>query len=96
MQEGIREIECRITGRVQMVLFRDFTQRRARSFGLSGTVENLPDGSVKVVAQGSEHELKKFIAELRKGPLFSRVDDVTATWRKPQAQCTDFVIRYPS
>ncbi len=96
MEETTQEIECIITGRVQLVLYRDFVERRAHSLGLCGTVENLPDGSVRVVAQGSEDDLKKLIAQLRKGSLLSRVDDVAILWREPGAHRTDFVIRYPS
>jgi len=96
MGDAIQEIECKIMGRVQLVLFRDFVQRRAHSLGLLGMVENLPDGSVKVVAQGTEDRLKKLTAQLRKGSLLSHVDDVVVTWRKPEAHFTDFVIRYPS
>lgn len=92
----MEEIECTITGRVQLVLFRDFTQRRACALGLSGIVENRSDGSVKVIAQGNEDKLKQLIAELRKGSLLSRVDDVAVLWRKPQTRFTDFVIRYRS
>lgn len=93
---AMKEIECTVTGRVQLVLYRDFTQRRARALGLSGTVENMSDGSVKVIAQGSEERLKKLVAELRKGSLLSRVDDVVMAWRQPRVRFTDFVIRYPS
>lgn len=92
----MKEIECVITGRVQLVLFRDFTQRRARVLGLSGTVENMPDGSVKVAAQGNEEKLNQLITQLRKGSLLSRVDDVVVIWRQPRVRFTDFVIRYPS
>ena len=56
-----KEIEVIIRGRVQMVMFRDFTKRKAGSLGLTGTVKNLKDGSVCVVAQGDEDKLNKFI-----------------------------------
>lgn len=92
----MKELECIVTGRVQLVLYRDFVQRNARALGLSGVVENLPDGSVRVVAQGSEDLLQELIARLRKGSLLSRVDNVAALWRAPREHFTDFVIRYPS
>jgi len=57
----IKEIECTITGKVQMVMFRDFIQRKARALNISGTVENGEDGSVRVVAQGDEKSLQTFI-----------------------------------
>ena len=56
-----KRLECRITGRVQLVMFRDFTQRKASSLGLFGTVENKKDGSVVVVAEGEESKLEQLL-----------------------------------
>ena len=71
------QIECIITGRVQLVMFRDFIQRKARKLGIFGNVENLPDGSVKVVAQGSAENLLEFISYLKNGPILAKVDNVS-------------------
>jgi len=79
----MREIECKITGKVQGVFFRVFVEEKARGFGLTGTVENLDDGSVRVVAQGEEENLKKLIEELHKGPEFAQIDDMHIEWRLP-------------
>lgn len=42
----------KIFGRVQGVFFRDFVQRKAKELNLSGWVENEPDGTVQIVAEG--------------------------------------------
>jgi len=76
----MRHLEAKITGRVQMVMFRDFACRNARSLGLTGTVRNLPDGSVRVAAEGEEAALGKFLERLHRGSLLSRVDSVSAEW----------------
>jgi acylphosphatase len=86
------EIEAIVSGRVQMVMFRDFVQRKARRLGLIGTVKNLPDGTVLVMAQGDEEKLKDLVARLHKGPVLSRVDAVKVTWRKPDAHFDSFEI----
>lgn len=91
MQEEIHVI---IKGRVQMVMYRDFVQRTARWFGLTGTVKNLSDGTVEVVAQGSREKLEALIERLHKGSLFSRVDAVEVVWQKPQKSFTGFHIIY--
>ncbi|NGX45181.1 MAG: Acylphosphatase [Chlamydiae bacterium] len=52
-------------GRVQGVGFRATAQLVARKLGLSGSVRNLKDGSVEVIAQGSKHELERFLRELK-------------------------------
>ncbi|MCW9054827.1 MAG: acylphosphatase [Candidatus Pacebacteria bacterium] len=89
-----QEITCKITGKVQMVMFRDFVQRHARSLGIRGTVENLDDGSVEVVAQGSEDKLKKLIEHLHKGPFLARVLRVDTRWREPSGEFDSFSILY--
>ena len=87
-----KRIECVIRGRVQMVLFRDFAKRKADALGLTGTVENMPGGTVKVVAEGEEARLKEFLEFLREGPLFARVDDVSVIWQEPQSKFHNFQI----
>ena len=71
------EIHVNVKGRVQLVMFRDFTQRKARSNNIVGTVTNLPDGSVDVHAQGEKKDLDKFLEKLHRGPVLARVDNVT-------------------
>lgn len=89
-----KEIRCTITGRVQLVMFRDFAQRRARSLGVTGTVKNMSDGSVQVVAQAEESVLVKYIALLHKGSVLSRVDKVVVAWTLPTSSFLDFEILY--
>lgn len=75
-----------------MVMFRDFAQRKARGLGLVGTVQNLPDGSVAVVAEGEEEPLKKFIALLHKGSIFAKVEGVETKWIEATEEFYDFRI----
>jgi acylphosphatase len=90
----LKEIKCIITGKVQAVLFRDFTRENAASLGLAGEVENLSDGSVRVIAQGDEGKLKELIGLLKEGSRFARVDDVMVEWRKPSEKFEGFNVRY--
>jgi len=90
----MQEIRCTITGKVQMVMFRDFILRHARSLGIRGTVENLDDGSVEVIAQGKEEKLKKLVELLHKGPFLARVIRVDVEWRKPTGSFESFSIVY--
>lgn len=77
-----------------MVMFRDFTTRKARKLGVVGFVENLSDGTVHVVAEGDESILKKLIAYLHEGSVLSRVDDVSVAWQEATGEFTTFVIKY--
>ena len=57
-----------VTGRVQGVSYRFFTQTEAVKLGLTGWVRNLSDGRVEVLAQGPKEKLYELLAALRQGP----------------------------
>lgn len=65
-----------VSGRVQGVGFRFFTQDIARREGLRGVVRNLPDGRVEVVAEGDEDSLTRLEAAMWRGPSHARVERV--------------------
>lgn len=88
------ELECIVRGRVQGVLFRDFTQRTARALRLKGEVRNLPDGTVAVRAQGGEDELHDLLRRLSKGPLLARVEIMSVRWHAPAKAFEGFSITY--
>lgn len=75
-----KEFRAIARGRVQMVNFRHFTAGEAKKLGLVGTVCNLPDGSVEVVAEGEEENLLLFIEKLKRGPFFAHVADLEVIW----------------
>ena len=54
-----------VTGLVQGVGFRWTAQRVARSLGLTGTVRNLPDGTVEIEAHGGPEALDSLCGALR-------------------------------
>ncbi|KAI1611595.1 acylphosphatase [Exophiala viscosa] len=62
-----------VHGRVQGVGFRDFTQRKATSYGLTGFVKNTSDDKVAGEAQGDAEALKKLKADLNDGPRSAHV-----------------------
>ena len=65
-----------VSGRVQGVGFRFFAERAAKKAGVLGWVRNLPDGRVETVVEGSDDAVERYLSELRRGPLGSRVTDV--------------------
>jgi len=75
-------LEAVVSGRVQMVMYRDFVTRKARSLGLVGEVKNITNGTVRVVAEGESKALERLGVLLKRGSVFSRVDSV-ALARKP-------------
>lgn len=68
-----------VHGRVQGVGFRWFVSRRAGELGLEGFARNLDDGSVEIVARGSEAAVTELERHIRAGPRMSRVDNVETT-----------------
>ena len=66
----------RIYGHVQGVGFRYFTWKQALKIGVTGFVRNLADGSVEVIAAGSESQIDALEAWLQHGPRTAIVDNV--------------------
>jgi len=66
-----------VTGHVQGVFYRASTVEQARSLGLKGFVQNEPDGSVYIEAEGDDAALQSLIAWCRQGPPRAKVADVT-------------------
>ena len=91
MKEEFRAI---VRGRVQLVLYRDFARRKAKSLGIFGTASNLPDGTVEITAQGDRPALLTYIEELKKGPMLAKVERVEVEWRKPEKEINGFEIIY--
>ncbi len=93
-----KEIEVKVTGKVQGVMFRDFTTRKARGLGIVGTVQNMKDGSVRIFAVGEETALRVFLKKLEQRPLLSRavsrIENIEVMWSEPVHNFTSFDILY--
>ncbi len=87
-------LEATVTGLVQGVTFRWFTQRSASGLGLTGYVRNNPDGSVQVVAEGPRLVLEQLLADLKVGPSGAIVEDVETRWSAARREFNRFQIRY--
>ena len=94
MRSMFDEIEAIVSGKVQNVMYRDFVQTAAAECGAFGFIENLKDGTARVVAQGTPDALKRLIDRLNEGSVLSRVVNVAVTWRSPSRQFDDFSVRY--
>lgn len=77
-------------GFVQGVGFRYFVKRNALRLGLSGYAKNLPDGSVEVVAEGSESALLKLLKYLKEGNSYSQVEQVDYVLKDARDEMVDF------
>ena len=75
-----------VRGRVQGVSFRVLTRDRARSRGVSGWVQNVPDGSVEAVFEGPADAVESLVEWCRRGPAGSAVVAADVTWEPPHGE----------
>lgn len=66
-----------VEGRVQGVGMRGFCMMEAQSRGLTGSVKNLENGLVEIYVQGAEELIDLFLAKVKEGNRFIRVDDMS-------------------
>lgn len=88
----MRKVKILVSGRVQGVYFRLFTQNKAKHFAVNGNVKNLPDGRVEIIAEAENIVIEKFIQWCRKGPVTARVDHVDIVELEPGETLTTFDI----
>lgn len=74
----MKAVRVRVSGRVQGVWFRAWTESRATSLGLSGWVRNRDDGDVEALFAGADEAVEAMIEECRAGPPGARVSAVAA------------------
>ncbi|WP_031435014.1 acylphosphatase [Methylomarinum vadi] len=72
----IEAIHITVSGRVQGVYFRAFTQKQANKLNLTGYAKNLSNGEVEIIACGNKSQLEKLIAWCHKGPIMAKVSSV--------------------
>jgi acylphosphatase len=80
------------SGQVQGVGFRYTAKTAAAGFEISGTVRNLSDGRVELIAEGAREELEAFRAAIRDAGLKHFIRDETVTWGAAQNEFRGFEI----
>ena len=78
MKQPPTAVKVRISGHVQGVWFRAWTQREAARRGLAGWVRNEDDGAVAALICGPEAAVSEMLDLLWRGPPAARVDSVVA------------------
>ncbi len=86
----MKRLTAIVHGRVQGVCFRDYTQQEATRLKVTGWVANLPNGTVKVVAEGAEAALRQLEKWLHKGSPAARVAQVDVQWSAATTQFERF------
>lgn len=83
-----------VSGIVQGVNFRYYTNRQAEALGVAGWVANRWDGSVEIVAEGTRPAAQSLLDWLHHGPPSATVMGVEVTWEKATGEYTSFRVRY--
>jgi acylphosphatase len=81
-----------ITGRVQGVGFRYFTQDAALREGVTGWVRNLPDGRVEALVEGDAEAVTRVERAVRSGPRGARVETVSVDVEEPTGAYRTFSV----
>ena len=90
----MKRIHLIIHGRVQGVFYRSYTRKKAIELGLKGYVKNLPNGTVEVIAEGSEDKLNELIEYCKNNPGYSDVDKVDIKEEKATNEFDNFGVGY--
>lgn len=89
---GRKQIRVVYSGQVQGVGFRYTVRSVANGFEVTGTIRNVPDGTVELLAEGPREELEGFRQAIRESGLdhFIRQEDIA--WREAEGQFRGFEI----
>ncbi|HKL29506.1 MAG TPA: acylphosphatase [Natrialbaceae archaeon] len=75
-----------VSGRVQGVFYRATTRDTARDRDVDGWVQNLDDGRVEAVFEGSEPRVEEMVDWCHEGSPSARVEGVEVEYEDPQGQ----------
>lgn len=84
-------ISITVSGKVQGVFFRQNTKEKAIAMGITGSVQNLPNGNVHIIATGTREQLDELTAWCRQGPRRAIVKNII-TKEIPVQSFNDFSI----
>lgn len=72
----LQTISITVSGIVQGVYYRQSTKEKALELGISGIVKNLPNGSVHILATGTNDQLDQLVQWCKVGPAGAKVSSV--------------------
>ena len=80
------------SGRVQGVGFRYTVKSLTPGFEVTGTVRNLPDGRVELIAEGAREELDAFRQAIRDSALKRHIQREEERWGEASGEFRGFEI----
>ena len=88
------QLHAIIHGRVQGVFFRDTAKRFAEEFGICGSVKNLPDGTVEMIAQGEKEAIEKLLDTLKEHPGMASISKIDKTFGECKEEIQGFHVNF--
>lgn len=85
-------MEILYSGRVQGVGFRYTAKSVATGFEITGTIRNLPDGQVELLAEGTQDELESFRKAVRDSGLEHFIEQENVRWTDVRNEFRGFEI----
>ena len=89
----VKRVSLEIHGFVQGVGFRYHSRKQAQNLDLTGFVHNVENGTVELIAEGEEADLKKFIDWCYNGLGGAEVSKINVSWSKVTGEFSNFEIR---
>lgn len=86
------ELRAIFKGKVQGVGFRWTVVDKAEEYRIVGTVKNLKNGTVEVVAQGTQEVLEQFIEAIKRDAGAARIETVECKYLPPAQSYANFKI----
>lgn len=89
-----RRIEITVHGEVQRVGYRYIVQNVARRLKIQGAVQNMPDGTVRIIAEAPQKLLNQFIEKItiKEPPIL--VEKIDTKHSKATGKFKHFTIKY--
>jgi len=93
LASSMKALEITVSGEVQRVGYRRQVEKVARNAGITGYVKNQTDGTVKIVTEGDEKRLRRFVRAIaiREPPIDVRRLDKRE--RRPTGRYRYFMVR---
>ena len=82
-----------VAGDVQEVGFRAFVMRLGQKMKLTGNVENLFDGTVRILCEGERETVESYIKKLKANDGTVNIENVDVKFSKPQNKFKGFRVK---
>lgn len=91
--EKTYQVHVHIFGDVTGVGYRSWAKRMAEQLGVTGWVQNVGDGRVEILGQGTKASLEEFVSRCHLGPEVAWVQQVDVVWQDVKEDMMEFEIR---